>query len=242
MTPRIVCKPLRLTDIELEPGEKVRNVHISDSARWLVSGASSGADPDVVTHIIVKPQLPDIAANILIHTDRRTYSIELTSITEGIPMPSVGFIYPEIPKGTKVADAESWQNLITQYKRADEIKAAAAVAAITQESQLGARGVDPERDIYSGYTIKIVKGKNVPWKPLRVYDAKGKTYIVMPDVMQVTQAPPFHIKENGKELLTNYRVEGNLYIVDRLFNIGILTIGKDRVAIYRKVPVGASGE
>jgi type IV secretion system protein VirB9 len=234
MTPRIVCKPLRLTDIELEPGEKVRNVHISDSVRWLVSGASSGVDPDTVTHVIVKPQLPDIAANMLIHTDRRTYSIELTSVTEGQHMSFIGFIYPDVPNRTRVADAESWQNLMAQYRRVDEMKSAPAV----REQELGARLADPE-NIYYEYTTKVVKGKNVAWRPLSVYDANGKTYIVMPDVMQVTEAPAMFIKQNGREILTNYRVEGNLYIVDRLFDIGILSIGGDRVAIYRKTPVGA---
>jgi type IV secretion system protein VirB9 len=238
MTPRIVCKPLRLTDIELEPGEKVRNVHISDSARWTVSGASSGEDPDVV-HVIVKPMLPDIAANMLVHTDRRTYSIELTSVAEGQTTPFVGFIYPEVPNTTRVADAESWQNLVAQYRRADNLRNAPAA----REQQLGARLVDPE-EIYADYTTKIVAGgkKNVPWRPLSVYDAGGKTYILMPDAMQVTEAPVMYIKESGKEKLTNYRVEDNFYIVDRLFDIGILTVGKDRVAIYRKTPVGSPVE
>jgi type IV secretion system protein VirB9 len=202
-----------------------------------VSGAQSGTDDALVTHVIIKPQLPDIAANMLIHTDRRTYSLELVSITEGQFMPFVGFVYPEVPRGTKAADAESWQHLLETYKRADDVMSAPA----KREQELGARMVDPE-NIYADYTIKIVKGKNIPWKPLSAYDENGKTYITMPDRMQVTEAPVFSIKQNGKEKLTNYRVEGNFYIIDRLFDIGILTVGGDRVAIYRKTPVASPAE
>jgi type IV secretion system protein VirB9 len=238
MNPRVVCKPLRLTDIELEPGETVRNVHISDSVRWAVSGASSGPESGMTTHVILKPQLPDIAANMLIHTDRRTYSVELISVAEGQFMPFVGFVYPETPISTKAADAESWRALLTQYKRADDVRASASTQPVQSQS---ARVVDAS-DVYTGYTIKVVAGKNIPWEPRSVYDSRGKTYISMPDKMQVTEAPVMSVKRNGREQLVNYRVEGNVYIVDRLFDIGILTIGKDRVAIYRNTPVAVSDE
>jgi type IV secretion system protein VirB9 len=238
MNPRIVCRPLRLTDIELEPGEAVRNVHISDSVRWSVSGASSGPEDGMTTHVILKPQLPDIAANLLIHTDRRTYSVELVSVAGGQFMPFVGFVYPETPDSTKAADAESWRALLAQYKRVDDVRAAASPVPARSQN---ARIIDAS-DVYADYTIKVVAGKNIPWKPRSVYDSGGKTYISMPDKMQVTEAPVMSVKRNGREQLVNYRVDGSVYIVDRLFDIGILTIGKDRVAIYRKTPVAVSGE
>ncbi|MDR1579803.1 MAG: TrbG/VirB9 family P-type conjugative transfer protein [Synergistaceae bacterium] len=235
LNPRIVCKPLRLTDIELEPGEKVRNVHISDSARWMVSSAQSGTDGELAAHVIVKPLAPDIAANMLIHTDRRTYSLEFVSGVEGQFMPYVGFVYPDVPSAMKAADAESWNRLLAAYKRADDVKAAEEAS---RKPEITARTVDPE-NIYTKYTIKVVKGKNIPWKPTSAYDSGGHTYIVMPAKMSVTESPAFFIKTNGKEKLTNYRVEGDRYIVDRLFDIGILQVGGDRVAIYRDVKVAA---
>jgi type IV secretion system protein VirB9 len=190
----------------------------------------------MTTHVILKPQLPDIAANLLVHTDRRTYSIELVSVAEGQFMPFVGFVYPETPMSTKAADAESWRALLAQYERADDVQTSYE-PKLNQEQN--ARIVDAS-DVYADYTIKVVAGRNVPWKPRSVYDSRGKTYISMPDIMQVTEAPVMSVKRNGKEQLVNYRVEGNVYIVDRLFDIGILTIGKDRVAIYRTLPVAAN--
>lgn len=230
MNPRLVCRPLRLTDIELEPGEQVKNMHISDTARWSVSTAWSGGLEALVTHVIVKPQIPDIAANLLIHTNMRTYSIELVSIAEGQYMPFVGFIYPEIPEATRTEDEEAWQRLLQQYNLANNLKSANDEKSRIQNARLA----DPA-DINLNYKIKVTQGnKKVAWKPTQAYDANGKTYIVMPPKMQITEAPTFFIKANGREKLANYRVEGNLYIVDRIFDIGILQIGKDRVAIYRK--------
>lgn len=230
MNPRLVCRPLRLTDIELEPGEQVKNMHISDTARWSVSTAWSGSLEALVTHVIVKPQIPDIAANLLIHTNMRTYSIELVSIAEGQYMPFVGFIYPEIPEATRTEDEEAWQRLLQQYNLANNLKSANDEKSRIQNARLA----DPA-DINLNYKIKVTQGnKKVAWKPTQAYDANGKTYIVMPPKMQITEAPTFFIKTNGREKLANYRVEGNLYIVDRIFDIGILQIGKDRVAIYRK--------
>ena len=238
LNPRIICRPLRLTNIELEPGEVVRNVHISDSARWLVSGATSGPEDHPTTHVIIKPQFPDIAANMLIHTDRRTYSLELLSIVEEHYMPSVGFVYPEVPTATRAADAESWSRLLSLYRQADEATGPPEAHA-AHGSALGTRTVNPET-VYTRYTISVSRGGNIPWKPISVYDAAGRTYIVMPETMQVTESPAFFIKTDGRERLTNYRVDGNLYIIDRLFDVGILQVGGDRVAIHRDTRVADS--
>ncbi|MDR2175233.1 MAG: TrbG/VirB9 family P-type conjugative transfer protein [Synergistaceae bacterium] len=236
MTPRVVCRPLRLTDIELEAGEQIKNVNISDSARWSISGAWSGAPGSLVTHIIVKPQLPDIAANLLLHTDRRTYSLELVSVAEGEYMPSVGFVYPEEMLVSKETEDASWKGLFAQYEAEDRMLAKAMAGQTSGEQD--ARKVDPA-NIYLDYTVKVTRGQStLSWKPKSVYDANGKTYIVMPETMKLTEAPIFFIKQGTREKLTNYRVLKNVYIIDRLFDLGILTVGKDRVAIYRKSPVG----
>jgi hypothetical protein len=131
-----------------------------------------------------------------------------------------------------VQDSESWEKLLQQYKLANGIKEAESI------KQANARLVDPAQ-IYTDFVIKVTHGRNIAWKPKNAYSANGKTYVVMPEKMQLTEAPIFFIKANGREKLTNYRVEGNIYVIDRLFDLGIMTIGKDRVAIYRKTPLGA---
>ncbi|HPI50090.1 MAG TPA: TrbG/VirB9 family P-type conjugative transfer protein, partial [Hyphomonadaceae bacterium] len=74
-----------------------------------------------------------------------------------------------------------------------------------------------------------------------------QVYIEMPEKMQTLEAPPlFVIGESGPEL-TNYRIAGRYYVVDRLFNQAELRLGTGwgakRVQIHRQTPIagGARG-
>jgi len=40
--PSVVCAPLHVCDIELQPGEQVEDVHVGDTVRWTVSPSRSG--------------------------------------------------------------------------------------------------------------------------------------------------------------------------------------------------------
>src|SRR5262245_10606944 len=53
--PRIVCAPLQLCDIALQPGEKVNAINLGDTARWSVEPALTGSGAAEVQHLIVKP-------------------------------------------------------------------------------------------------------------------------------------------------------------------------------------------
>ncbi|MGC8494201.1 MAG: TrbG/VirB9 family P-type conjugative transfer protein [Syntrophobacteraceae bacterium] len=92
--PSVICTPLYVSDIALQPGEKVRNVNIGDRVRWLVSPALSGPAGEETTHIIVKPRQIGLTTVMVVTTDRRTYHIKLVS-SKRHWMPFVGFTYPE---------------------------------------------------------------------------------------------------------------------------------------------------
>jgi type IV secretion system protein VirB9 len=83
------------------------------------------------------------------------------------------------------------------------------------------------------------------WKPVRVFNDGRKTIIEMPGTMQQTEAPTLLVvrKEGGmfrddETVLVNYRVQGNRYIVDTVFDRAILIAGvggsQDRVTISRR--------
>jgi len=73
-----------------------------------------------------------------------------------------------------------------------------------------------------------LSGKDYPWRPVRVFDDGKKTYIQMPLEMRVSDAPVLFLKDsNGDLTLTNYRVKGSYYIVDRLFQEAELRVGKN---------------
>jgi type IV secretion system protein VirB9 len=77
---QIYAKPGQVTDIALQEGEQLVGsgpVASGDTVRWMIGDTVSGSGPSARVHILVKPVRPDIATNLVINTDRRTYHLEL---------------------------------------------------------------------------------------------------------------------------------------------------------------------
>lgn len=85
---------------------------------------------------------------------------------------------------------------------------------------------------------------SVSWKPVRVYNDGAKTIIQMPSTMQQTEAPTLLVvhKDGGlftdaETVMVNYRVQGDRYIVDTIFDKAILIAGvgssQDKVTIVK---------
>jgi type IV secretion system protein VirB9 len=212
--PKIVCRPNRITDVSLQPGEKVTAVHAGDTARWQINPAKSGAGDDETVHVVIKPLVPDISTNLVVMTDRRTYNLDLVSSSREF-IPSVRFSYPD-------DTIRSWNAFIAENraKRQNEL-------VLSEGANL------PPDDLYFGY--EIVKGKGAPWKPVRVFDDGLKTYIEMPVKYRSMEAPVLLFYEGRQQKLVNYRVKEKFYIVDRIMTKkAVLIAGKTRVVIERK--------
>jgi type IV secretion system protein VirB9 len=64
------------------------------------------------------------------------------------------------------------------------------------------------------YRIKVVKGKP-SFKPLRAMDDGYHTYISMNEDLPQGEAPALvGISRSGEEQMINYRMKGNIYVVD----------------------------
>ena len=92
--PSIVCAPLYACDVALQPGEVIRQVMLGDASRWRVSPGTSGSGDSVVAHLVIKPADVGLSTNLVIYTDRRSYSIRLVSKKDQW-MPLVSFSYPD---------------------------------------------------------------------------------------------------------------------------------------------------
>ncbi|MGC9420345.1 MAG: P-type conjugative transfer protein TrbG [Rhodovulum sp.] len=96
---QVHAAPGQITSLALEPGERLTGpgpIAAGDTARWIIGDTTSGAGRTARVHILVKPTRPDIATNLVVNTDRRSYHIELRASDE-VWMPAVAWAYPEAP-------------------------------------------------------------------------------------------------------------------------------------------------
>lgn len=212
----IVCAVLQICDVALQPGEQIiGQPHLGDAARWVVEPAITGSGETEVQHIIIKPLDVGLETSLMVPTDRRTYHFKLKSHKTQY-MPKVSFSYPE--------DVQAKWAAIQQRETKERV-----AKTIPQTGEyLG--------DLDFVYTLK---GK-ADWKPVRVYNDGVKTIIQMPTTMNQTEAPTLLVlrgKGSKDTVIVNYRVQGDRYVVDSVFDKAILIAGvgrkQDKVTITR---------
>jgi type IV secretion system protein VirB9 len=218
--PTVVCAPLRVCIVEMEPGEKiVGEPHIGDAVRWNVAPALYGEGSQATALIVLKPQSPGLDTNMLITTDRRAYYLRLISKPADY-VARIAFAYPD-------DDQHRWQqHLLEQRATTEQSRAEVLPAMITAEKMR--------------FDYRITGG-NEHIRPLRVFDDGAKTYLQMPPAMEHMEAPVLLvIGTDGKGTMTNYRVQQQTYIVDRLFDRARLVLGNGKKA--QKVEISRAGK
>lgn len=72
----------------------------------------------------------------------------------------------------------------------------------------------------------VIEGDNPPWRPVAAFDDGRKVYVEFSQGIAQGEMPPiFAIGHDGKTEIVNFRVYGNLMIVDRLFAAAELRLG-----------------
>ena len=225
---RLYAAPEQVTDIALEPGERLNSVSAGDTVRWIIGdtssgsigGGSPGSGASGLTdasakgervHILVKPIAANLSTNLVIATDRRAYHLEMRSFRETY-MAAISWTYPQ---GELTRRGGDGQRVYDRFP-------AAPLA-----------GVDPAA-LDFGYAIE---GDRPPWRPLRAFDNGEQVFIEFPDAIAQGEAPPlFVLSDKGAAELVNYRMRGRYYVVDRLFARAELRLGEKsqtRVRVVR---------
>lgn len=203
--PIVLTNIFQETVISLEPGERFTNVTTGDPARWSYSAAVSGSGSSKQFNILVKPLSPKLATNMVITTDKRIYNLRLISTENGKLVRNVKFWYPE--EMVSALNAESQNSVEDQ------------TIAQTPDVSLSSMNFD--------YSLST-KGLFWPfpsWKPTRVFDDGKHTYIQFPTSMNNRDMPVLFIESNGEKQLVNYRSKAPYFVVDKIFNVGVLIIG-----------------
>ena len=201
----LYCQPFRLSDITLQPGEKVVDVpFVSDSERWMLGAGVSYEAGIPVQHIYVKPTVSGLTASLIINTDQRVYRLILRSFSD-VHMPVVRWRYRD--------------NAIPQ----NYVPGSAAAVS----SPGGA--LDPG---FLSFAYRITYGffQRPKWLPTLVYDDGQKTYITFPDSVLQNEMPA--VFEDRADIL-NYRVHRNTMIIDKLIEKITIRLA-DRVATVEK--------
>jgi P-type conjugative transfer protein TrbG len=211
--PVIVCAPLRVCTIELEAGEHiVGEPQIGDSIRWRISPASYGRGNNATMLLVLKPVETGLDTTLVVTTDRRVYYLRLLSKREDFTA-RVAFDYPEPSADPSKAF------LIRQDEGEDK------------DSRNGA-ALPGTESLNFDYAIKGDKSI----LPLQAFDDGQKTFIRMNPEIRFREAPALVvIGPDKKPEMLNYRVKGDIYIVDRLFDHAELVLGAGRKA--RKVEI-----
>jgi len=205
--PSVVCSPLYVCNIELQPGEVVNDIRAGDSVRWLITPSIVGSGSTAQTIVSVKPTDAGLQTNLIIATTKRLYDITLVSSTYA-HTDEITFTYPEEVQ----AQWQAYQQQVQQRTINTTMSNGANLAALD-----------------FGYALS---GDHPAWRPLRVYSDGIKTYIQFPRSMLSGDAPTLvALDRDGtwfssptKEIV-NYRVEGDTYVVDRVLDRAALLSG-----------------
>jgi type IV secretion system protein TrbG len=210
---RLYAAPEQVSDIALQPGEALIAVAAGDTVRWIIGDTVSGAGATKQTHILVKPSAPGLKTNLVITTSARVYHLALESTTR-TAMTAISWTYPQ-------------DTLIALQRRISESEAAAPIAT----------GIMLE-NLHFGY---LISGDSPSWRPIRAFDDGTQVMIEFPTSLGTGEAPPlFVVGAKGESQLVNYRVRGNYYIVDRMFDTAELRLGEKPQSVVRITRSGKS--
>jgi len=202
----IYCKPYHITDIELEPGEEVWEApFVSEPDVWQIGAGVSKKGGVDIQHFFLKPSYSKLASNMIIITNRRIYHLQLRSYKDDY-MAMVQWNYPpSMP-----------------YVMAKSENAVNSVKSVLS-------GTSPEFLSFD-YKIKYSPFKKPAFIPIRIYDDGAKTYIEVDDEVLHGQLPALFAEDKN---IINYRVKGNLFIIDQLITKATLRLNKEKVIIEK---------
>jgi P-type conjugative transfer protein TrbG len=189
--PAVNCQILRVTEIVLAPGETVKpdDVGIGDSERWSIKVSGN--------RVLVKPKAPDLATDLVVVTNLRSYHFALRTRTPY--QPQISFYYP------------------------DEIRAAEAhYRELIRQAQAQPQAQPSSKPLNFDYSIK---GPAVIWKPLLAFDDGNHFYIEFPQDIAGTDMPTLMAQQGKQQETVNYQVRGQYYVADRLLPAVVLTSG-----------------
>ena len=234
-TPTIICALLKVTEIDLAPGEAIvkDGVDLGDSTEFLVVTRHAGSGANAYDYLIIKPKVQDIETTMTVGTSRRVYYFRLRS-TENRFISRVAFSYPE-------EEAKARQELALAMSRAQDAAASAlpsgASGTPTGKYKLELPPPPPPVNSWK-YSLKK-KGRDAEYiVPISVGDDGAHTRIQLPQEARTRGLPVLQIRDATGPIPANSHWDNTTLIVDALFEDGCLLEGvgrkQQRVCIHNE--------
>jgi type IV secretion system protein TrbG len=225
--PVVRCLPLRACDLVFQTGERLAGWALGDSERWLVEQLTEGTGETARPHLLLKPTDYQLATNLVVLTDRRSYRLELES-------PTHDEVHDDTVDGPLAAyDARiSWwypDDFVHRIRSGDAAAAAAAERAEAHHRGAVAldRPLDPA-DLSFAYAVKHPwrRSRRLPWKPLTVFDDGDQVFIRLPAAARRSDLPVvLGLLDDGSHYPLAARLDGDWLIVPTLFDRAELVLG-----------------
>jgi type IV secretion system protein VirB9 len=189
-------------------------------------------NPNYVSTILLEPgeTLNDIAAG----DTARWMVTEASAETESDPR-TIVLVKPQTTglRTNIVLITDRRTYLIEAVSQAGNAYAAQVAWSYPQSAGGDAGGIPSIDRLNFSYRVRTVRGGAPVWTPSRVFDDGRRTWIEFPPGVAAVDMPPlFVITGEGAEIV-NYRVQGQRYVVDRLFDRAELRLGARAPIIVR---------
>jgi len=205
----LTAKRMMYTKIVLQEGEKIMSMAAGDTTRWNILPSYIGDTNSYTPVVLVKPFMGGLETSLSIITDRRDYDITIRSVDVGDYMTRIGFYYPQ--------------------DKADSIN-----VGLPPDKMDGAENKQPYIDIENiKYDYHIKGDHRLSWYPISIFEDGNKVFIRMSDHVDHAQLPVFMALDQGGETeMVNYRYYKPYYVIDNIFDRGVLILGTDK---YRQM-------
>ncbi len=205
----LTAKKMMYSKIVLQEGEKIMSAAAGDTTRWNILPNYIGDASSYTPVVLIKPFMGGLQTSLSIITDRRDYDITIQSVESGDYMPRIGFYYPQ--------------------DKADAINVGLPPDKIEDNNSK-----QPKINIENiKYDYRIRGDQRLGWYPRSVFEDGNKVFIRMPDHVDRSQLPIFMALDRSNQTeVVNYRYFKPYYVVDTIFDRGVLVLGTDK---YRQM-------
>ncbi len=205
----LTAKRMMYSKIVLQEGEKIMSAAAGDTTRWNILPSYIGDAASYTPVVLIKPFMGGLQTSLSIITTKRDYDIAIQSVDSGDYMPRIGFYYPQ-----DKADA------INVGLPPDKIE-----NNVSKQPHINIEDIK--------YDYRIRGDRNLSWYPTSVFEDGNKVFIRMSDHVDRSQLPIFMmIDHSGQTEAVNYRYFKPYYVIDTIFDQGVLILGTDK---YRQI-------